>query len=194
VKVGGTTYPLDTLDCLYIGLGEKDVSFDPAPPASRSIISSARPRTRSTRPPSPAARSQTDPIGDVTKAQPPPDQQVYLPGRHQELPARARLHRIRTRLALEHDAAAHAQPPHRDLSLFDVGDNMVVHLMGEPKKTRHLVVRDREVVMSPAWSIHCGAGTGAYRFVWAMGGDNQVFADMDAAPNRRAALSDRRVR
>ena len=62
---------------------------------------------------------------------------------------------------------------------FDVGDNAVFHFMGTPQATRHLVVRDREAVLSPAWSIHCGAGTGAYRFVWAMGGDNQVFADMD---------------
>jgi 4-deoxy-L-threo-5-hexosulose-uronate ketol-isomerase len=65
---------------------------------------------------------------------------------------------------------------------FDLNDQIVVHLLGEPSATRHLIVRDREAVLSPAWSIHCGAGTGAYRFVWAMGGDNQTFADMDAVP------------
>ena len=65
---------------------------------------------------------------------------------------------------------------------FDVADQIVFHFLGEPDKTRHVVVRDREAVLSPAWSVHCGAGTGAYRFVWAMGGDNQAFADMDAVP------------
>eukprot|EP01035_Chromulina_nebulosa_P012991 gene12991-17288_t len=68
---------------------------------------------------------------------------------------------------------------------FDLGENLAMHFMGEPHATRHLVVRDREAVLSPAWSIHCGVGTGAYRFVWAMGGDNQVFADMDAVPRER---------
>ncbi len=58
----------------------------------------------------------------------------------------------------------------------------VFHLMGEPHETRHLVVANREAVLSPPWSIHAGAGTGRYSFVWAMAGDNQDFADMDAVP------------
>jgi 4-deoxy-L-threo-5-hexosulose-uronate ketol-isomerase len=63
---------------------------------------------------------------------------------------------------------------------FDVPpDAMVVHLMGEPKETRHLIVRDGEVVLSPGWSIHSGVGTAAYSFCWAMGGENQVYSDME---------------
>lgn len=55
----------------------------------------------------------------------------------------------------------------------------VLHLLGEPEETRHIVVREKQVVLSPALSIHSGVGTGRYRFVWAMGGENQVFEDMD---------------
>ena len=65
---------------------------------------------------------------------------------------------------------------------FDLGENIALHFMREPHAARRLVVRDREAVLSPARSIHCGVGTGAYRFVRAMGGDNQTFADMDPAP------------
>lgn len=56
---------------------------------------------------------------------------------------------------------------------------VAVHLMGKPEETRSLVVRNREAVISPAWSIHAAAGTQSYSFVWAMGGENQEFADMD---------------
>jgi 4-deoxy-L-threo-5-hexosulose-uronate ketol-isomerase len=55
----------------------------------------------------------------------------------------------------------------------------VVHLLGQPEETRHLLVADREAVISPSWSIHSGVGTSAYSFVWAMSGENQAFADMD---------------
>jgi 4-deoxy-L-threo-5-hexosulose-uronate ketol-isomerase len=61
-------------------------------------------------------------------------------------------------------------------------DARVVHLMGEREETRHLIVGDREAVISPSWSLHSGVGTAAYSFVWAMAGENQAFDDMDAAP------------
>ncbi|MFA6540941.1 MAG: 5-dehydro-4-deoxy-D-glucuronate isomerase [Bacteroidota bacterium] len=80
-------------------------------------------------------------------------------------------------------------PPHTHLRrseiymYFDLqDDNIVVHLMGEPKGTKSLILRNGQAVISPTWSVHCGAGTSKYTFVWAMGGENQAFDDMDAAP------------
>tara|TARA_R110002051_G_scaffold80954_3_gene144996 strand:- start:13308 stop:14147 length:840 start_codon:yes stop_codon:yes gene_type:complete len=66
---------------------------------------------------------------------------------------------------------------------FDVPeDARVIHLLGEREETRHLVVADKQAIISPSWSLHSGVGTAAYSFVWAMAGENQAFDDMDAAP------------
>ncbi|SFC34594.1 4-deoxy-L-threo-5-hexosulose-uronate ketol-isomerase [Nocardioides terrae] len=66
---------------------------------------------------------------------------------------------------------------------FDVPeDARVIHLLGEREETRHLVVGDRQAIISPSWSLHSGVGTASYSFVWAMAGENQAFDDMDAAP------------
>ncbi|MCI4656940.1 5-dehydro-4-deoxy-D-glucuronate isomerase [Cryobacterium zhongshanensis] len=56
----------------------------------------------------------------------------------------------------------------------------VVHLMGEPTETRHLIVANRQATIAPSWSIHSGVGTSNYSFIWAMAGENQSFDDMDA--------------
>lgn len=64
-------------------------------------------------------------------------------------------------------------------------DAFVVHLMGEPEETRHLIVRNEQAVLSPPWSIHCGAGTGAYTFIWAMAGDNVDYTDVDKVEMER---------
>ena len=66
---------------------------------------------------------------------------------------------------------------------FNLPENArVIHLMGAPDETRHLIMANRDVVSSPVWSIHAGVGTQAYSFCWGMGGENQVYSDMDPAP------------
>jgi 4-deoxy-L-threo-5-hexosulose-uronate ketol-isomerase len=61
-------------------------------------------------------------------------------------------------------------------------DQSVFHMMGESTETRHLVVRNEQLVLSPSWSIHSGCGTQNYSFVWGMLGENQTFDDMDFIP------------
>jgi 4-deoxy-L-threo-5-hexosulose-uronate ketol-isomerase len=181
VRAGSASYDLGTLDCLYIGLGEKDVAFANGPVGQAQFYFISTP-AHAKYPSALVRRAEvrTEPIGD---------------------PARANRRRINKLIhpdgvkscqlvmgftEFEPGSVWNTMPPHThsrrtEIYLyFDVAHNVVFHFMGEPGATRHLVVRDREAVLSPAWSIHCGAGTGAYRFVWAMGGDNQVFSDMDA--------------
>ena len=80
-------------------------------------------------------------------------------------------------------------PPHTHMRRSEIymyfnvaADARVFHMMGPPQETRHLVLANRDIVISPGWSIHAGVGTRAYSFCWGMGGENQDYADMDAAP------------
>jgi 4-deoxy-L-threo-5-hexosulose-uronate ketol-isomerase len=69
---------------------------------------------------------------------------------------------------------------------FDMkADQVVFHFHGQPQETRHIIMNNEESVISPSWSIHSGAGTAAYTFIWAMAGENQDFDDMDTLPSTK---------
>lgn len=183
ISVGGQSYDLGSLDCLYIGLGEKDVSFESVPGGQAQFYFISTP-AHAKHPTAVVRRAdiRTDPIGDPAKANRRRINKLIHPDGVKSCQL------VMGFTEFEAGSLWNTMPPHThsrrtEIYLyFDVGENVVFHFLGEPQATRHVVVRDREAVLSPAWSIHCGAGTGAYRFVWAMGGDNQVFADMDAVP------------
>ncbi|WP_113340061.1 5-dehydro-4-deoxy-D-glucuronate isomerase [Rhizobium cremeum] len=86
---------------------------------------------------------------------------------------------------LAEGSAWNTMPPHvherrmEAYCYFDMApEDRIVHLMGQPEETRHLIVADGDAVLSPAWSIHMGAGTGPYAFVWGMTGENQEYNDV----------------
>jgi 4-deoxy-L-threo-5-hexosulose-uronate ketol-isomerase len=183
VTVAGKRYELATLDCLYIGLGEKEVSFENGPNGQAAFYFVSTP-AHAKYPTAVMRRAdvKSDPIGDVTKAN------RRRINKYIHIDGIKSCQLVLGFTEFEPGSVWNTMPPHTHSRrtevylYFDVADQMVVHLMGEPQATRHLIVRDREAVLSPAWSIHAGVGTASYRFVWAMGGDNQVFADMDPAP------------
>lgn len=185
VKVDGTTYELGHFDCLYVGRGSQAVSFlsnDAGSPAHFYLNSAPAhkeyPTTKATQ-----SEANVVKLGDEAHA----NKRVLYQYIHEGGIQSCQLVMGFTELLTGN--IWNTFPPHtheRRMEVylyFDVPEEqLVMHFMGEPTETRHIAVRNFEAVISPPWSIHSGAGTSAYRFVWGMAGENQAFTDMDAAP------------
>lgn len=183
VTVDGKEYPLDNLDCLYIGRGSRTVQFktvDPGSPATFYLLSYP---AHTHYPTAMAQFSSLTPVelGSLETS----NQRKIYKAIHLEGIRSCQL--VMGFTLLEDGSCWNTMPPHTHMRRSEVymyfnvdADHRVLHLMGPADETRHLFVRDKQVAISPGWSIHAGAGTKSYGFCWGMGGENQQYTDMDS--------------
>ncbi len=182
VTVDGKVFDLGKLDCLYVGRGSKQVSFasaDASAPAYFYLLSypaHAEYPTAMVK----FADMQGLALGSVETC----NKRIIYKAIYRDGIKSCQL--VMGFTLLEAGSNWNTMPPHTHMRrsevyfYFDVDPaHRVLHLMGPPDATSHLIVADKEVVVSPGWSIHAGVGTKNYAFCWGMGGENQAYDDMD---------------
>jgi 4-deoxy-L-threo-5-hexosulose-uronate ketol-isomerase len=180
VVVDGTSHKLGARDCVYVGRGAADVSFEASEESTHFYLFSTP--SHASHPTAVARFDEVDALhlGDQATS----NVRQIRKFVHADGIQSSQLVLGMTTLAP--GSVWNTMPPHTHdrrteaYLYFDLPEeHRVVHLMGEPHATRNLVVRNEEVVISPSWSVHSGAGTHAYSFVWAMGGENQAYDDVE---------------
>jgi len=185
ITVDGTVYQLGYKDCLYITMGAKEVLFasdDPGCPAKFYMVSAPAHRSYETRLLK-LADANKRPTGEMETS----NKRTINQFIHPAVLKTCQLSMGMT--VLEPGSVWNTMPAHtheRRMEIymyFEVPEHQVVfHMMGQGQETRHIVMTNEQAVISPSWSIHSGAGTSNYTFIWAMGGENQEFDDMDNIP------------
>jgi len=182
VIVDGVTFAMGKLDCLYIGRGSKAVSFasdDAETPAAFYLLSYP---AHAEFPTKMIKFKDIDglKLGTVETCN---KRTIYKAIFYEGIRS---CQLVMGFTLLEEGSNWNTMPPHTHMRrsevymYFDVDPaHKVVHLMGPPQETRHLMMSNREVAVSPGWSIHAGVGTKSYGFCWGMGGENQAYDDMD---------------
>ena len=188
ITVDGTVYELGYKDCLYITMGAKEVLFasdDPKCPAKFYMVSAPAHRSYETRLLK-LADANKRPTGEMETS----NKRTINQFIHPAVLKTCQLSMGMT--VLEPGSVWNTMPAHtheRRMEIymyFEVPEHQVVfHMMGQGQETRHIVMTNEQAVISPSWSIHSGAGTSNYTFIWAMGGENQEFDDMDNIPTEK---------
>ena len=181
VTADGTVYAMANRDGLYLGRGTREVVFHsdhPAAPARFYLVSYP---AHASFPAAHVPQDEADltELGTVEQANQRKLRKYFHPGGVHTAQLVMGVTELRAG-SVWNTMPAHTHARRTEVYLyFDVPDDAAVfHMMGEPTETRHLVMRNGDVALSPGWSIHSGCGTRNYSFCWAMGGENQVFADM----------------
>lgn len=185
VSVGGTDYELDHRDMIYVGMGAGEVSFSSksaSEPAKFYIVSAPAHRSCPTTKVEISGAKRIDLGASETS-----NERSIFQFVHPEGIETCQLVVGMTMLApgsVWNTMPAHTHERRSEAYLYFgmAEEARVFHMMGEPQETRHLVVANEQAIISPHWSIHCGAGTSNYTFIWAMAGDNVDYTDMDPAP------------
>jgi 4-deoxy-L-threo-5-hexosulose-uronate ketol-isomerase len=185
IKADGEVFEMGYKDCLYITKGTKEVTFEsnsPDAPAKFYMVSAPAHTSYKTTF-IPIEKAAKKPLGSMETS----NKRVINQFIHPDVLKTCQLSMGMT--VLESGSVWNTMPAHtheRRMEVymyFEVPENQVVfHMMGEGTETRHIVMQNEQAVISPSWSIHSGAGTSNYTFIWAMGGENQTFDDMDNIP------------
>ena len=182
IVADGVEYSLDYQDCLYITMGTKEVVFkskDSAIPAKFYMVSAPAHKPCKTTFIS-LKDANKRPCGAMETA----NDRVINQFIHPDVLETCQLSMGLTQLkpgSVWNTMPAHTHERRMEVYFyFNVPqDNVVFHMMGQGDQTRHIVMQNEQAVISPSWSIHAGCGTANYTFIWAMGGENKAFDDMD---------------
>lgn len=185
IRIDGKAHELANLDCLYIGRGSRDISFESADPKSPAVFYLLSYPAHAQYPTTLVRKDQANPV-ELGSAETCNRRTIY---KYIHLQGARSCQLVMGVTHLASGSAWNTMPAHTHMRRSEIyvyfnlpEEARVFHLMGPAAETRHIVLKDRDVVISPGWSIHAGVGTQAYSFCWGMGGENQDYADMDPAP------------
>jgi 4-deoxy-L-threo-5-hexosulose-uronate ketol-isomerase len=182
VHADGKSFVLDPLDCLYLPMGTKSVTFESADaqnPAKFYFLSCP---AHAVHPMATMKKKDAVPVALGSSAG--ANKRTIYKYIHTGGIRSCQL--VMGFTELDEGSVWNTFPPHTHSRrtevyfYFNLGENVLCHFFGDPQQTRHLFIQNEQAVLSPAWSIHSGCGTANYKFIWGMAGENQTFDDMDA--------------
>ena len=185
ICANGTTFDLDKYDCLYAGKGIREIKFTSVEGKNPAIFYLLSSQAHKEFPLTCMKAAEASPLSIGSSAT--SNERTIYKYIHLEGIQSCQL--VMGLTILKNGSVWNTMPAHihdrrsEIYFYFDIPDEQrVMHFMGEPNRTRNLVVNNLEAVLSPSWSIHAGCGTASYSFIWGMAGENKDYTDMDPFP------------
>ena len=185
VHADGVDYVIEKLECVYLGKGTKEVSFSSVDAANPALFYVLSLPAHHEYPNKMMTKAEASPVhlGDISTS----NKRTIYKYIHNDGIQSCQL--VMGLTTLEAGSVWNSVPPHTHTRrmeayfYFDVDPaHRVMHFMGEPQETRHLVIANNEAAIAAPWSMHFGVGTACYGFIWGMAGENKEFTDMDPVP------------